>query len=561
MRLPIVCLVPFATALIAGCVVDAPSDEHAASIEAPIDGVLNPPVVPGIPMTGTFVAAFDAVDDAIRRFMGERCVGGAVVGISYQGNIVHNRGYGYKDGPPSSACATSKDPFVGGDKIQPNTPFRIGSNGKAVLAAVARIELKKALAAVRGAPVTDADIEALELIDNGELELVSPAVRAAMLADGPGGFTTKACAVIDPWPKVTVGQLLAHRSGMPRSSDDTYEELSKIRGLDSAAKLDAQQTATGAPAAAKAALQADRGGNAYFVPRFTLEEFAIAQGDRCFLFEPGSDDVYSNSGYSMLGYVVEHLTGKAFNAKNGSPFMHSWSLLSDFTEAELGFDVGIELSHLVVGKRDPAEPRYRHWSSSTYYPMVKDDKRPWCLLSGAHCEFDSWAAGNSRFNWDWAEERVPLTYDGHSVMGATGYLAAEAPKYLAFMERFAVNVPYGKDRALFAQTADKSHSGSLDGTASYVEQYNDGTISYFHFANRPDGTMSFDEAKASSESCSVPQGIDLFFAMNQRSDAKCTFENECKVCEDAECTDSYSAYSRYLHVLREALCQVPWSEL
>jgi Beta-lactamase len=511
-------------------------------------------------MTGTAVAAFKPVDDAIRRFMRERCVGGAVVGIAYQGAIVHNRGYGYKDGPPSGACATAKDPFIGGDKILPNTPFRIGSNSKAILAAVLRIELKKALAAKRGVPVTDADIEALKLIDNGELELVSPAVRSAMIADGLGGFITEACPIVDAWRKVTVGQLLEHKSGLPRSSEDPYEELSKIRGLNSAAKLTVQETASGAPAAAKTALKDDRGNNAYFVPPFTLEEFAIAQGNRCFAYEPGTKYNYSNSGFTLLGYVLEHITGKSFNAKNGYPFMHSWSLLSDFTEAELGFNVGIELSHLALGKRDPAEPRYRHWRDNSYYAPEKDDKRPWCVLSGGHCNFDTWAADDSSYNWEWKQERVPFTYGNHQVMGGVGALAAEAPKYLAFMNRFYVRDPdYGKDRSLFAQLEPLAHRGSLDGTESYVAQFNGDSIVYRHFTNRPNGTMSFDRAKASNHSCSVPPGVNFFFAMNQRSDAKCTFENECQVWKDETRTESYSAYSQFPEVLKEALCKVQWN--
>lgn len=560
-KIPLVSTV-LASIVVAACSAAPTSSEPGLGEQsAALDIVIGAPVA-GIPVTGAAHAQFQAVDDAIRRFMTERCVGGAVVGVAHEGHILHNRGYGYKDGPPSAACATSKDPFVGGAKIQPDTPFRIGSNSKAVTAAVLRIELKKALSHVRGAPVDDADIEALKLLDNGEIELVAPSVRAAMLAGGDlGGITTDPCAVVNPWPKVTIGQLLTHRSGLPRSGEDAYEELSNIRGITSGASAAAQEAASGAPNAAKTALKADRGNNAYFVKAATIEDYATAQGNRCFLNEPGTTTHYSNSGFGILGYVLEHITGRAFNAVNGYPLTHGSSLLADFTQTELGFGTGIALSQTALGKRDPLEPRYRHFSSTTYYPDEKDEKRPWCILSGGHCDFAQYTSGTSRFDWAWNEQRVPFTYGAETVFGGVGLLAASAPRYLAFMKRFAVSTPYGKDRALFAQTSDKGHTGALGGTASYVAELVDGNLGYKSFGNNPDGTMSFDLSAATNGSCSLPPGIDLFFAMNQSKDAKCTEANDCIVCEDAECEDKKSAYSLYVEVLREALCHVDWAHV
>lgn len=522
-------------------------------------GLLPPQPLPPIPSTGMATPAFAPLDAAMRRFMSERCVGGAVVGVAYHGTILHNRGFGYKDGPPSAACSTAKDPFVGGEQIQPDAPFRIGSNGKAVLAAVVRLELKKALAAVRGAPVTDEDILTLKLIDNGELELVSPAVRAAMLAGGDlSGFSGQPCAVVNPWPKVLVGHLLSHRSGLPRGNADPYAQLSRIRGLDTTPEASAQETASGAPDAARAALKEDRGNRAYFVPPHDIEEYAIAQGSRCFDNEPGAASQYSNAGFGMLGYVLEHVTGKSFNAKNGYPFTHGWSLLSDFTEAELGFSTGIELSHSALGKRDPAEPRYREWRGATYYPEESDDKRPWCVLSGGRCDFALWSSGQSRFDWEWNEATVPFTYGAHSVTGGPGRLAAEAPRFLAFMNRYAVSLPYGRDRASFVPTSNIEHRGALPGSVSWVAQLVEGTLEYRAFAERPDGTTSYDYGSSRVASCSVPAGIDVFVAMNQTMDAKCTAESACIVCTDATCKKKESAYTLYPQLLKRALCDVDW---
>ncbi len=121
------------TAFVVGCGVnpELPGPDETDTGAQSLDK-LPPPIAIDVPMTGASVAKYKAVDDAIKRFMRERCVGGAVVGIALGNVVVHNRGYGYMDGPSVPGCATAKDPFIGGAKIQPNTPFRIGSNSKAV---------------------------------------------------------------------------------------------------------------------------------------------------------------------------------------------------------------------------------------------------------------------------------------------------------------------------------------------------------------------------------------------------------------------------------------------
>ena len=110
------------------------------------------------------------------------------------------------------------------------------------------------------------------------------------------------------------------------------------------------------------ALKSEQGQNAYFVPTATLEELMVAQGDRCFAYAPGTDTKYSNAGFTLLGYVLEHVTGRSFAAPNGSPAEHGNSLLAEFLSDELGFENGIEHSHTALGARDLAEPSYRSWS-------------------------------------------------------------------------------------------------------------------------------------------------------------------------------------------------------
>ena len=543
------------------CAVDLPADTDSSGTKnigkssSELEIIASPPTSL-VPATGIATPGFKPVDDAIRRLMSERCIGGAVIGISYGGAIVHNRGYGYKDGPPSSTCATPEDPFVGGARIAPDTPFRVGSNSKAVLAAVFRREIKKALSEKRGKPATNWDVEQLKLLDNGELTLVSPKVKEAMLAGGSDG-----CAVANPWTKVTLGQLLRHRSGLPRSYESPYLHLSALRGLDGANKLAAQEQASGAPLSAKTALKDVRGTNAYFVPRATLEETVAAQGGRCFAFEPGQSKLYSNAGYGVLNYVLEHVTGRPFVAPNGYPTFHALSSLSSFTDDELGFASGIERSHTALGARDPAEPQYRHWSTtqSTYYYTVKDDKRAWCLLGPTGCDFAKFRLEDSRFNWKWEQQRVGFTYETNSESPGAGALAAEAPKYLAFMHRFTVSPPYGMDRTLVDSDLTYEHTGAYNGTRSWVLQAGGTPIKYLVLGTKPDGTWSFDANNARERSCALPKGVDVFFAMNQSADARCGADQDCSVCEDDEYETKKSAYSRYVHILKEALCKVSWS--
>ena len=81
------------------------------------------------------------------------------------------RGYGYKAGPPNIVCQDKNagDRYDGLDQVTPNTSFRIGSNTKAIAAAVLRDVLKKHLAS-RGIEATDDKLESLKIMDE-ELDL------------------------------------------------------------------------------------------------------------------------------------------------------------------------------------------------------------------------------------------------------------------------------------------------------------------------------------------------------------------------------------------------------
>lgn len=553
--------------LLVACAADTEEVRVGAGEDQPVvssEAALEIAMAPGhdIPGTGTPVARFKPVDDAIRKFMSERCIGASVIGIGYQGGVIHNRGFGYKNGPPNAKCGTPEDPFVGGAKMGAADPIRIGSNSKAILAAVFRKELKRAIAAKLGGPEpTDAELEALTLLDNGKLDLVSDRVRTAMLADNaPGdiGDKSNGSKVPKAWNKVTLGMLLNHTAGIP-AADLSYENLAAIRGLSSAQKLAAQEAASGATGVARQTLKGIAGNNAYFVPAQTLEEIMLASSDKLFNYTPGTSDAYSNTGFNVLDYVLELVTGGSFAARNGQPSTHQASLLADFTATELGTATGIEHSHTALGARDALEPRYRHWSKTqqTYYFTQADDKRPWCVLSGGTCKFDGFAAGDLRFNWYWSPAHVEQTYHSNSVAPGAGALAVEAPVMLAFMNRFTMGSPYGGDRVVYG--GDHQHFGGLEGTASWAVQFGGGTWSYPGFGKNRDGSTNFEETKRTKGSCKIPAGVDVVYTINQTADKSCTAANGCKIIDkDNEPKDAYSV-GYYSGVLLEALCKVDWN--
>jgi CubicO group peptidase (beta-lactamase class C family) len=84
----------------------------------------------------------------------------------------------------------------------------------------------------------------------------------------------------DTGSKVTISQLLSHTSGIPESSDDP-----------------------------KSRLFAELSRNNYTVEDFVKK---FCSGD--LQFEPGTKFLYDNTGYFLLGAILEHVTGKTYEA-------------------------------------------------------------------------------------------------------------------------------------------------------------------------------------------------------------------------------------------------------
>jgi hypothetical protein len=91
-------------------------------------------------MSGKAHPALVPVDKAIQDFMKARCTGGVVLGLNWYGIPVYRRGYGRIKGQSGPGYLDNCGGWEGDadDYVRPGTPFRIGSNTKAVTAAMVR---------------------------------------------------------------------------------------------------------------------------------------------------------------------------------------------------------------------------------------------------------------------------------------------------------------------------------------------------------------------------------------------------------------------------------------
>jgi len=534
---------------------------------------LDPPGA--IRSTGQSTAVFRPFDEAMRTFMRHRCVGGAILGISLFGKPVYVRGYGNLSGAPTNdpayleTCGDTFDvsseitgfPLPEPSPVLPTSPFRIGSISKSVAAAVLRDAVKENI--IDTPNPTDDHVEALHLC--AIEQLLPPALRA-VLCDGaappvplnslsgiapdcdasdpcpyggsceeiqpgvdactscPPGFGGADCSFSladcpdvttgadSRWGDVTLGHLMGHLSGLPRSGPDvnvlTLPNVELFRGLSSEADYAAQEallTSEGGwpggdfldefplfPAASAAI-----GGNGYFIPRISTEEALLTRAGACLAYPPGGPvpagfDNYSNTAYAFIGVIEEYITGLPLAGKPGKPGLHSGSLIETFFDTHIGLpvpgqatDEGILYSQDVFASRNPLEPVYRSWSTQnggTYYKMVSDGKRPHCIWNdnAADCDFGDWTSESLRYDWNFQNQDTLDGYQGAGTVSphAAGSLATEAEVFLKFMAKYWVggsgeDPDYGETRCPDGNciwTSSHAHNGARVGTWAEAKQ-------------------------------------------------------------------------------------------
>jgi CubicO group peptidase (beta-lactamase class C family) len=521
-----------------------------------IDELIGP--LAPIPRSGWGDTRLGPVLDALSDFMQHRCVGAATLGIAYRGVPLGEWGFGRTNGRASSSIL---DPECGDGTLDPydpsasnidhRTPMMLGSISKPITAATLRWVLKNTYAELTGEPLSDAHLESLRIFgDDFPMPLVPQELRD--LYNGvtplPSELVLDPCVVdgeevVDPrWSEITVGQLLAHRAGLPGSAPD-YEtqivpRLAFLRGHQSAgdfllAHNHLRELAPDPVAfdAGQALLQGS-GDPLLFVETATLEEILMVVAGRCLAFEPGTHE-YSNTSPAFWQVIINHLdpSGRYVSAI-GDLESHTGSALQRFVADELSLNsFGNKGIFRVLGETGVDQsirmvPQQRNWNATqqTYVPLTLDDKRIHCILVGNTCDTNPWRTGD-RAHWTYGTGEVPFNQAYGMRSPGTGSLVAEPRYMLRYMSRFWIG-GYGHEPRIGAPRNDvwtigTSHRGSLPGGRAYAWQSGGGTTNYTIPAVDGSGRIADAFAHLHPGSGSIPAGVDVFVAVNQRTDPKC----------------------------------------
>jgi CubicO group peptidase (beta-lactamase class C family) len=202
--------------------------------------------------TGIYVPELEIFDKAMTNLLTKYKVKGAQLALTYKGRLVYNRGFGYAN--------TATSTFV-----QPNHRFRVASVSK---------------------PITS--IAVMHLIEKGKLHLNDTIFGAKGILD-----EVKYQKAIDSRVyNITLQNLLEHTGGWDRfiSGDPFFPNFAaSIVGIyDMAIAM-----GVAPPGTAQSTIQ-------YMLNNFMLDN------------APGAVSAYSNLGYSIIGQVIEKVTGQSY---------------------------------------------------------------------------------------------------------------------------------------------------------------------------------------------------------------------------------------------------------
>jgi len=343
-----------------------------------------PPALAQVPIQGAPVPELEVFDDLMHDYMVDNDIGAGILGMMKEGKIVYLRGFGFKD----QAHAIP---------LPENTIMRIASVTKPITAAAVRTLIQA------GAIGLNQQVFSLEPGDGGILDYepwdpdtVSPVLNL-----------------------ITVEHLLQHEGGWDRNQsvgDLTYKEVE---------------------------IAEEMAFDPYRVP--TREETVRWIMSQPLQFVPGTDRVYSNVGYLILGLIVEQVSGT--------------DLYTFWREFILDDSLWFPTSEFEPGRTFAAD---------------QDPREPWYDNNGAYGQnvFDPY--GNN----------VPLPYGSwnHEARIGQGGLISTAVPLLHHLDRFFINgsligLPLG------VAGADEAHDGRLRGTEAMARQRPDG-VNYVLLLNK-----------------------------------------------------------------------------
>ncbi|MEZ4380786.1 MAG: serine hydrolase [Nannocystaceae bacterium] len=564
-----------------------------------------------VPTSGRGSPIFAEVDVAMRQLVKWRCAGAGVLAVSYRGHRVYSRGFGKLRGSATPetyrGCRDAWDPDA--PVTPPETPMRIGSITKGVVAAIVRPLVAARIAERRpDAPVLD---EFGATLLDPELELLPASLRryyhhpdacpegldcaAPPLASPGDAPPPEVPALCEPeegadrrWSAVTIGHLLTHRAGLPRSNaqwpEVVPERFWELRGYasreDVAEAHELHRAAFGGEGVDRARELTARAlgvesGDLYFVghhdrrDRMPIDQQLKTLAGRCLVDWPGATQRYSNSGHVLLGRVIDHLWSDAhggdgrysFAGRVGHPEEHARSALAEFLDDELDLpeeEGGVEARHAVYGHQwiyprsaaadEPAEPELRRWEDRTYTPRWAPSYHFYCVWRGDRCDAASWDIETLRWRWDLVQGTVPHWAGMHSDHYASGGLMAEPSAMLKLVNRFQIGrgATAGERRAGWA--SGTSHGGSINGGRAFLGRHGGVQVQVELPPRDEDGRITDDFDNLEEVRIEPTRGVAFFVGVAQQDDAR---------CGDA-CGDAYESFS---NVMRYVLARVDWDDV
>lgn len=358
--------------------------------------------------TGISLDAYSKADELVNSFLSEWKIKGGSVALTKNGKLIYNQGFGF----------TGKDET---QPVMPSTLFRVASVSK---------------------PITS--IAIMKLVDDGYLSLKDTVFGEGRILDQP--YYLQAISDRRIYT-ITIQQLLEHTAGWDRMapSEGFSHSDSPFFPLHVTTVL----------------------GENNPVGDSTLVKYSLRNGLNN---DPGSKYVYSNTGYLVLGKVIEKLSGMSY---------------ATFVEKEILRPLGI-------------------------YDIRLGNNLPDNKLERESCYFSE-ATSRSCYG---TGERVPAQYGGFNLeaMNAHGGWVASAgdlTKLLLAVDGFttspdliqtqtfelmtspgSVNAKYAKGWSV-NKSGNMWHSGSLPGTASFICSTHDGYTTAFLFNSRADNSKEF----------------------------------------------------------------------
>jgi hypothetical protein len=579
----------------------------------------DPNCATDVPMTGNPSPLFAEVDEAMRVFMKTQCVGSGVLAISYNGRRVYKRGFGRMNGSALEDLPAhcSGDSFANGDFMLPDENINIGSASKYVTGSMVRALVKQRILE-RGLSATypdptmarllDPDLDLLptkllRYFDSSRDDAECPPVRTSDITGCTRGTCNNGPDL--RWQNVTIGDLLGHTAGLPKSApsfETTMKNVAALRGHDSAGDFAGENDSVrdNTPYQsqlddAREYLAGEIGADAedvYFVDYFDrgadapVDEILTMVAGRCLAGSPaGQSDTaplpmgtYSNTGFAMLERVVAHLhpSGR-FAAIEGDPASHVGSALGDFLLAE-GLEAGVQNEHAIYARHktieNPGGAERRSWNDaqSTYLPVTTSFMRPFCVWADGSCDFDYWWNGSSAndkyrlpANFDFGgimfdddgyavptsdPPKVPIELKSYVPNPGTGNLAIEAPAYLALMDKYYIGASndsrLGRPRSGCGNSCNVTgmKDGDAGGTYARAMTLVGGNKSATLPPRAPDGSLTIepDFDQWSTANWTDASGVDFIVSINQERD-------------EQGGSDGYAAAS----LIRYALSRVDWA--